>query len=75
VTKLDTKKAAKYLEELGVPYTRKTLEVWRCIGRGPRYRVVGRRVFYEKADLDEFTEGRRVETIDSIRKIDNSHGI
>lgn len=42
-----------------------TLEVWRCHGKGPRYSKIGRRVMYEKNDLQLFVESGKVETIDS----------
>ena len=62
---LNTPEAAKYLTDRGTKYTRGTLEVWRSQGRGPRYRKVGRNVFYAPGDLDRFAEGQVVETIDS----------
>lgn len=62
----NTRQAAEYLtEELNIPTTAGTLEVWRCQGRGPRYRKVRRRVFYDRAALDEFARGAIVETVDS----------
>lgn len=62
---LNTQEAAIYLKEIGTPFTAGTLEVWRSIGRGPRYRKVCRRVVYTPGDLDRFSEGQVVETIDS----------
>jgi len=62
----NTRQAADYLKETGTPFTRQTLEVWRSLGRGPRYKRVGRRIFYEQTDLDSFAKGRKVETIDSV---------
>ena len=43
-----------------------TLEVWRSIGKGPRYKKIGRRVFYAVGDLETFANAHTVETIDSI---------
>ncbi len=43
-----------------------TLEVWRCHGRGPRYKKIGRRVFYDVIDLEEFANAYTVETVDSM---------
>ncbi|MFZ7126367.1 MAG: hypothetical protein ACOWWM_09480 [Desulfobacterales bacterium] len=63
---LNTKEAAEYLEELGTPFTAGTLEVWRSMGRGPRYRKVCHRVVYLPTDLEAFAAGRVVETIDSV---------
>ena len=61
-----TKGAASYLKERGTPFTPGTLETWRCLGKGPRFRRIGRKVFYSKADLDQFARGQVVETVDSI---------
>ncbi len=58
---LDTPEAAHYLR-----LCPGTLEVWRCMGRGPRFRRVGRRIFYTKEDLDEFAKSFIVETVDSF---------
>lgn len=50
---LDTIGAAQYLAA-----SPKTLSVWRCQGRGPRYHVVGGRlVRYHVDDLDAFARG------------------
>ena len=62
----NTKEAVKYLRSLGLNFKPSTLEVWRCLGKGPRYKKVMRKIFYEKKDLDEFINGRKVETIDSM---------
>lgn len=43
-----------------------TLEVWRCHGRGPRYKKIGRRVFYDIEDLEAFVNAYTVETVDSM---------
>ena len=43
-----------------------TLEVWRSLGRGPRYRKFGRRVMYDIADLDRYAATHIVETCDSL---------
>lgn len=64
--RLNTKKAASYLTELGVEVTPGTLEVFRCKGRGPRYYKINHRVFYDPADLDQYAEGQVIETRDSI---------
>ena len=49
-----------------------TLEVWRSIGRGPRFKKIGRKVFYDVIDLETFANAHTVETIDSIeiKKLD-----
>lgn len=43
-----------------------TLEVWRSKGRGPRFRKIGRKVFYNTNDLEEFANMNIVETVDSF---------
>ena len=51
---LDTKQAAAYLG-LSV----KTLEKLRITGRGPRYAKAGRRVIYDRRDLDRWVAARK----------------
>lgn len=64
---LNTRQAASYLKDLHcIPVTPGTMEVWRSMGRGPRYRKVARWVVYNKVDLDSFATGQIVETTDSI---------
>jgi predicted site-specific integrase-resolvase len=46
-----------------------TLEVWRSKGKGPRFRKHGRRVLYEIADLNSYSDSRIVETIDTAPKL------
>ena len=58
--RLSTREAAQYL---GVKPG--TLEVWRSLGKGPRYVKLGARVVYEIADLDAFAASRVVETRDT----------
>ena len=63
----NTREAASYLKKCySVPVTPGTMEVWRTLGRGPRYRKVARWVIYARADLDRFATGQVVETTDSI---------
>ena len=64
--RLNTKEASEHLKNIGTPFTPKTLEVWRCLGKGPRFIRVRRKVFYSKEDLEEFARGQIVETIDSL---------
>ena len=42
-----------------------TLEVWRSMGRGPRFCRIGRRIFYRIEDLELFADANLVDTIDS----------
>ena len=58
--RLNTPDAAEYL---GVK--RGTMEVWRSLGKGPRYVKLGTRVVYEIEDLDAFAASRVVETCDT----------
>ena len=45
----------------------KTLAYWRMEGIGPAYTSFGRRVFYERAVLEEYIAAGRIQTSDSIR--------
>ena len=63
---MNTKQAAKYLASLGTPFTAGTLDVWRCLGKGPKYKRVSRKIFYEKDVLDHFSKGEIIETVDSV---------
>lgn len=47
--KRDTIEAAK---RLGL--SPKTLENWRCLGKGPAFLKVGAKILYDDADLDAF---------------------
>lgn len=38
----------------------RTLTVWRCHGKGPRYTKLGRRVFYRREWLREYAEAQTV---------------
>ena len=49
---LDTKAAAEYLGGL----SKRTLQQWRHLGRGPKYRKLGGAVRYHQADLDAYVE-------------------
>lgn len=45
----------------------KTLAYWRLEGIGPAYTSFGRRVFYERAVLEEYIAAGRIHTSDSGR--------
>ena len=51
---LDTRQAAAY-----VGLSVKTLEKLRVTGRGPRYAKAGRRVIYDRRDLDKWVAARK----------------
>ena len=60
-----TKQAAKYLTEVkGIPTAPSSLEVYRCIGKGSRYKKIGSRVFYTLPWLDEYAAGIEVKIFD-----------
>ncbi len=61
IYRMNTADAGKYL---GIASG--TLEVWRCKGRGPRYRKIGSKVRYDLVDLEEFANARIIETTDSM---------
>lgn len=52
--RLDLKNAALYLG-----LRPQTLKIWRCEGKGPRAVKLGGRLFYFKADLDQFISNGR----------------
>ena len=58
--KLNTPEAAKHLG-----LRPGTLEIWRSLGKGPRYLKIGRRVVYELADIDAYAKAHAVETSES----------
>lgn len=56
---MKTPAAARYLfGEDGRP---KTLEVWRCLGKGPKYCKLGGLVYYRREDLDAWISSRVVD--------------
>ena len=60
-----TRQAAAYLaKEKGIPTAPSSLEVYRCIGRGSRYKKIGSRVFYTLPWLDEYAAGIEVKIFD-----------
>jgi hypothetical protein len=59
VEMFDTVAAAIYVGGADSPLSQKTLENWRCSGRGPRFYRVGGRIRYSKSDLDAWLDERR----------------
>ena len=45
----------------------KTLAYWRQESIGPAYTSFGRRVFYERAVLEEYIASGRIQTLDTLR--------
>jgi hypothetical protein len=67
-TKLyNTVEASAYLTSCGVPYSKKTLEVFRCQKRGPKYKKIVSRVYYERRWLDEFLSGLEIKIFDPCK--------
>ena len=50
---LSTRQLAKRLQLAPI-----TLAIWRCEGRGPRYRKIGSRVLYDELDVTEWLDSR-----------------
>jgi len=59
-----TAEAAEYLQEMGAPGTRKSLETWRCRGVGPAFVRIRGCVRYLLADLEQFAAGAHTRTAD-----------
>lgn len=55
---------AKKVPEEGYPVDPATLANWRWRRIGPKYFLVGRKVFYDAADLDRFFHSNPVLTTD-----------
>lgn len=45
----------------------KTLAYWRMEGVGPAYTNFGRRIFYERAVLEEYIASGRIQTSESVK--------
>lgn len=58
---LNTREAAYFLR-----LSHKTFEIWRCKRRGPRYKKIGSKVFYDENDLRAYIDAQSVETLDSV---------
>ena len=58
--------AVRYLDEIQVAamtgLSRRTLQNWRFLKKGPAFFKVGRRVLYAPEDIAEFIERHRVRT-------------
>ena len=64
---LTTKEASAYLTELGLPTAASSLEVARCKSRGPKYKKIGGRVYYDVDWLNEHAAGIEVRIFDPSR--------
>ena len=53
----NTMEAAAYLKSIGTPFSYNTLNLWRSLGRGPKFKKIGKKVFYEQSSLDDFSKG------------------
>jgi hypothetical protein len=63
---LNTREAVGYLKRKGAFFSKGTLEVWRCLGKGPRFKKISGKIFYELEALDDFLKGQEVETVGSV---------
>jgi len=61
--KVNTRGAVRYLSDRGVCFARKTLEIWRIRGKGPKYRRISGRIFYDIDALDEFLRGKQINPV------------
>ena len=52
-------------KEFGI--RQKTLAYWRLEGIGPTYTSFGRRIFYERAILEQYIASGRIQTSENIR--------
>ena len=52
----DTREASEYFQALGVQITQGTLTTWRSQGKGPSYKKIAARVYYEKEQLEKFIQ-------------------
>ncbi len=65
---LTTTQAALYLSEVkGIPTSPKSLEVYRCQGKGPKFKKIISRVFYDIEWLDEYAQGIPVKIYDPAK--------
>lgn len=66
---LNTVEASAYLTSCGVPYSKKTLEVFRCRRRGPKFLKIVSRVYYKREWLDEFLRGLPIKVVDPAKML------
>jgi hypothetical protein len=56
----ETRTAIQLLNELATAallgVSPRSLRKWRCVGKGPRFRKLGRRVLYDLRDLEAFID-------------------
>lgn len=65
-----TKKAALYLQDVkGIPTAPSSLEVYRCKGKGPKYKKILSRVFYTLPWLDRYASGIEVKIYDPAQHL------
>jgi hypothetical protein len=57
--RFNTSQAAAYLDDSNGDLSPRSLERWRWAGGGLVYVRLGKRVFYEKADLDAWLASKR----------------
>ncbi len=62
---LRTEEAAEYLRQLGIEISPNTMVMWRVHQRGPAYRKIVNKVYYDPEELERFAQGRIFHTLDS----------
>ena len=62
-SRLNTEQAASYLTQLGTPFSKASLQIWRSQNKGPAFVRVGKKkVFYDPGELRRFAAGQPVST-------------
>ncbi len=65
INAVPTIKAADYCTKiLGIPTAPSSLEVYRCKGRGPKYKKINSRVYYTLPWLDKYAQGIEIKIYD-----------
>ena len=57
IRNLTTSEATEFLKSIGIHVSATTLNIMRSQKRGPRYRKVLNRVYYNPSDLELFAQG------------------
>jgi hypothetical protein len=66
----DTVAASRWLAERGIRRTPQTLRKLRCLGGGPRFRLLNRRPYYTEADLARWIADRLSAPLGSTSEAD-----
>ncbi len=61
--RLNTDQAVSYLSQLGTPFSKASLQIWRSKNKGPAFVRVGKKkVFYDPGELRRFAAGQSMTT-------------